>query len=79
MIKRHVYRCERCRLSTPPLPLHRVHAERQRHRDEFHGGLVPDGETITTGGRSERTSTERWVVALVLTALLISILARLIG
>jgi len=42
----YVYRCRRCRASSPPGPRHDAEAYRQEHRDERHGGLVPDGESL---------------------------------
>lgn len=42
----YVYRCRRCRASSPPGPRRDAEAYRQEHRDEKHGGLVPDGEAI---------------------------------
>jgi hypothetical protein len=42
----YVYRCRRCRASSPPGPRHDAEAYRQEHRDEKHGGLVPDGESL---------------------------------
>ena len=42
----YVYRCRRCRASSPPGPRREAEAYRQQHRDERHGGLVPDGELL---------------------------------
>lgn len=42
----YVYRCRRCRASSPPGPRSEAEAYRQEHRDIEHGGLVPDGESI---------------------------------
>lgn len=52
------YRCEQCRTTSPPTPSRRAaEATRDRHRDQFHGGHVPDGERIylaDTGRRRRR-------------------------
>ncbi|MFE2945239.1 hypothetical protein ACFXKG_40375 [Streptomyces sp. NPDC059255] len=41
------YRCGTCRATSPALPGRRAaHAARDRHRDQVHGGLVPDGELL---------------------------------
>ena len=42
----YVYRCRRCRASSPPGARRAAEAYRQGHRDEEHGGLVPDGESL---------------------------------
>lgn len=42
----YVYRCRRCRASSPPGPRRAAEEYRQQHRDEKHGGLVPDGESL---------------------------------
>lgn len=42
----YVYRCRRCRASSPPGGRRDAEAYRQEHRDEKHGGLVPDGESL---------------------------------
>lgn len=42
------YRCERCGVETPPLAdVGELYAARDRHRDEEHGGLIPDGERLS--------------------------------
>jgi hypothetical protein len=40
------YRCQTCRTTSPPVSLAAAEAERHRHRVEFHGGHVPDGEDV---------------------------------
>ncbi|GGZ23604.1 hypothetical protein GCM10010387_16000 [Streptomyces inusitatus] len=41
------YRCERCKTTSPSvLTQAGATEERRRHREEFHGGHVPDGEQI---------------------------------
>ena len=42
----YVYRCRRCRASSPSGSRRAAEAYRQEHRDEEHGGLVPDGESL---------------------------------
>jgi hypothetical protein len=42
----YVYRCRKCRASSPPGPRRTAEAYRQQHRDIEHGGLVPAGERI---------------------------------
>jgi hypothetical protein len=65
------YRCQQCR-TTSPLAGSRAEAEdeRQRHRDRFHGGHVPDGERLLRyGPEHNEWWTERralWVAAGVL-------------
>lgn len=42
------YRCPLCRTTSDPVAtMAEARAERQAHRDEFHGGHRPDGEEIT--------------------------------
>lgn len=38
------YRCNACKEESGWLPQDEVHALRQRHRQEQHSGLIPDGE-----------------------------------
>lgn len=41
------YRCTQCRTTSPPVATRRdAEAERDAHRDHFHGGHIPDGERI---------------------------------
>lgn len=41
------YRCGTCAASSPPVrTLGEVYAARDRHRDDAHAGLTPDGEQI---------------------------------
>ncbi|MFI0827235.1 hypothetical protein ACH4Q7_22580 [Streptomyces roseolus] len=41
------YRCDQCRTTSPPLATRTgIGLERDRHRDRFHGGHIPDGERI---------------------------------
>lgn len=43
------YRCQQCRTTSPPVPTKAAaRLERGRHRDQFHGGHIPDGEEIQT-------------------------------
>jgi hypothetical protein len=42
----YVYRCRKCRASSPPDTRHTAEEYRQRHRDKRHGGLAPNGESI---------------------------------
>jgi hypothetical protein len=42
----YIYRCARCRASSPPGPRRTAEEHRQQHRDTEHGGLVPRGEEI---------------------------------
>lgn len=44
----HRYHCPICHTTSPPLPSRRAAlADRDRHRADFHGGHIPDGERIT--------------------------------
>ncbi len=80
----YVYRCRRCRASSPPGPRHEAEQFRQQHRDERHGGLVPDGESLDRVPGSAPDPDGRYVstagvVALLLVLALASILLRLTG
>lgn len=80
----YVYRCRKCRASSPPGPRRTAEAYRQEHRDERHGGLVPDGESIDRVPGSTPDPDGRYVstgVVLAVLALLAfaSIVARLSG
>lgn len=80
----YVYRCRRCRASSPPGPRRDAEAYRQEHRDTRHGGLVPDGESIDRVRGSTPDPDGRYVstgVVLAVLALLAfaSLVARLSG
>jgi hypothetical protein len=80
----HVYRCRRCRASSPPAPRAEAEEYRQQHRDEKHGGLVPDGESLDRVPGSTPDPDGRYVsTGAVLAALLLlavaSLVARLLG
>ncbi|MFJ3545434.1 hypothetical protein ACIPQH_25100 [Streptomyces rubiginosohelvolus] len=41
------YRCDQCRTTSPPvLTRSGLDDERRRHRRDFHGGHIPDGEKV---------------------------------
>ncbi|WP_405759491.1 hypothetical protein OG234_13410 [Streptomyces sp. NBC_01420] len=72
----YTYRCAQCRTTSPRVIDYRlVLAERDTHRARFHGGHIPDGESITarqTQSWAEAGSLERGLtVALVLVVLLV--------
>ena len=80
----YVYRCRRCRASSPPGPRSEAEAYRQEHRDIEHGGLVPDGESIVRVPGSAPDPDGRYVsTGVVVAALLLlaaaSLVARLLG
>lgn len=80
----YVYRCRRCRASSPPGPRREAEAYRQEHRDEKHGGLVPDGERIERVPGSTPDPDGRYVSTGVVLAVLMllafaSLVARLSG
>lgn len=80
----YVYRCRRCRASSPPGPRREAEAYRQEHRDEKHGGLVPDGESIARVPGNTPDPDGRYVsTGVVLAALALlafaSLVARLSG
>jgi hypothetical protein len=80
----YVYRCRRCRASSPPGPRWDAETYRQQHRDERHGGLVPDGESITRVPGSAPDPDGRYVstgavLALLALLALASVLARLLS
>lgn len=80
----YVYRCRRCRASSPPGSRRVAEEYRQEHRDEEHGGLVPDGESIarvpgsTPNPDSRHVSTGAVLGGLTLLALA-EFLARTVG
>lgn len=45
------YYCGVCRTSSPPSSRTEAERERDRHRDQVHGGRIPDGEQIRTAER----------------------------
>ena len=57
----YVYRCRRCRASSPPGSRRDAEEYRQEHRDEEHGGLVPDGESIVRVPGSAPNPDSRYV------------------
>jgi hypothetical protein len=57
----YVYRCRRCRASSPPGSRHEAEDARQEHRDAKHGGLAPDGERIERVPGSARHPDGRYV------------------
>ena len=57
----HVYRCQKCRATSPPATRRAAEAYRQAHRDTEHGGLVPDGEEITRVPGSAHDPDSRYV------------------
>ena len=80
----YVYRCRRCRASSPPGSRHEAEAYRQRHRDTEHGGLVPDGEVVERVPGSAPDPDGRYVstgavLAVLAFLALASIVARLFG
>jgi hypothetical protein len=80
----YLYRCRRCRASSPPGPRRDAEAYRRQHRDEKHGGLVPDGESIdrVPGGTPDpngRYVSTAAVVGLLAVLALASIFLRLTG
>ncbi|MGY5048283.1 hypothetical protein ACWDE0_22025 [Streptomyces sp. 900105755] len=80
----YVYRCRRCRASSPPGPRLEAEEYRQRHRDVEHGGLVPDGEAIervagSTPDPDGRYVSSRAIVALLVVLAVASLLSRVLG
>ena len=80
----YVYRCRRCRASSPPGPRGEAETYRQQHRDERHGGLVPDGESISRVPGSApdpdgRYVSTRAILAALAVLALASIVLRLTG
>lgn len=57
----YVYRCRRCRASSPPDTRWAAEKYRQRHRDDKHGGLAPDGESLDHVAGSARHPDGRYV------------------
>lgn len=80
----YVYDCRRCRATSPPGPRREAEAYRQQHRDTKHGGLVPDGESITRVAGSTPDPDGRYVSTGAVLALLVvlavaSAVLRLLG
>jgi hypothetical protein len=80
----YVYRCRRCRASSPPGSRRAAEAYRQEHRDEEHGGLVPDGESVDRTPGSTPDPDGRYVntgavLALLALLALASAVARALG
>lgn len=80
----YMYRCRRCRASSPPGPRREAEAYRKQHRDVEHGGLVPDGESLDRVAGSTPDPDARYVstgglVALLLTLAVASLVARALG
>lgn len=80
----YVYRCRRCRASSPPGVRREAEEYRQEHRDTEHGGLVPDGESLdrvpgSTPDPDGRYVSTGAVLALLVLLALASVLARLTG
>ncbi|NUS83683.1 MAG: hypothetical protein HOY75_13285 [Streptomyces sp.] len=76
----YVYRCRRCRASSPPGPRHEAEAYRQQHRDDEHGGLVPNGESLDRVPGSTPHPDGRYVdTGVVLAGLVLLALATLIA
>jgi hypothetical protein len=80
----YVYRCPQCRAASRPGSRRAAEDARQEHRDEEHGGLVPDGERIGYVPGSTRDPDGRYVSTGGLLALLVllavaSMAARLFG
>lgn len=80
----YVYRCRRCRASSLPGPRSDAEEYRQQHRDERHGGLVPDGESLdrvpgSTPHPDGRYVSTAAVLALLALLALASIVARILG
>lgn len=78
------YRCPQCRAASPPGSRRDAEAYRQTHRDDAHGGLVPEGESIRRVPASTPDPDARYVSSLAVIVLLsllalASILARLTG
>lgn len=43
----YAYRCAQCRTTSPDVVTKaELSAARQQHRDDFHGGHIPDGEQV---------------------------------
>ncbi|MET7457696.1 hypothetical protein ABZT03_38775 [Streptomyces sp. NPDC005574] len=57
----YVYRCHRCRATSPPGTRHAAEDARREHRDVEHGGLAPDGERIVRVPGSTRHPDGRYV------------------
>jgi hypothetical protein len=73
----YVYRCRRCRASSPPGPRREAEDFRQQHRDQEHGGLVPDGESLDRVPGSTPHPDGRYVsTGVVLALLLLLVLAE---
>ena len=73
----YIYRCRRCRASSPPGTRREAEDARREHRDIEHGGLAPDGERIEHVPGSTRHPDGRYVsTGAVLVVLLLLALAE---
>lgn len=73
----YVYRCRQCRASSSPGTRRDAESARQEHRDNEHGGLAPDGESIVRVPGSTPHPDGRYVsTGAVLTVLLLLALAE---
>lgn len=73
----YTYRCPTCRTTSPGARTHAEALDEQTyHRDETHGGHIPDGDGITvrrTESWAEADTTERWITAVLVAAVLLFI------
>lgn len=76
----HRYRCAHCRATSAPGSRRAAEEFRQRHRDEEHGGLVPDGESLDRVPGSTPHPDGRYVsTGVVLVLLLLLVLAECVA
>lgn len=80
----YVYRCRRCRASSPPVSRRDAEGYRDTHRNVEHGGLVPRGESISRVPGSTPDPDARYVstgavIAVLALLAFASLVARLSG
>lgn len=67
------YRCEQCATTSPAVRSRlAVEYERDRHRQRFHGGHIPDGERLQRAVRSRASDRTALIALAVLAVLLIA-------
>lgn len=71
------YRCPQCRTTSPRVATRAAAlAEQQTHRDEFHGGHIPDGDAVAcyrTEGWADSDPLERWITVVVMAVILLAL------
>jgi hypothetical protein len=75
----YIYRCRQCHASSRPGSRWDAEAYRREHRDVEHGGLIPDGETLTRVPGSAPDPDARYVSSAGIMAVLALLLLASVG